>query len=464
MGGLSSRGIGYWHHTVTNSISSSSVSWRALLGVGRFRFLWLGMFVSLFGTGMNHAGVTWYILEQTHSTVAVSLMVVLVTLPGLVVPLIGGVLIDRVDRRYLAITLDVARGVIVLGVAALARTPHFNLATLYAMVLLVGMGFAIYWATSAALVQEIIPREHLVQANAAVLIAVQGGMMSAGAVVGFIYTRAGISGILGIDGLTYLVSALCLWSLRHGYRMPQRIGQEPPIVEAAAPVLGEAVMPPVEEAGTLPPEGVIGRFLAELREGLAYLRAQPRIFAIGLTYACMMAGVISANVIVVALASDILDAGPRGYGYIEAGWATGAVLGGLASSTLVRRFSAATIAILALAMLAFGHALFPFVTVLAAAVVMNAVFGACRALGGIVTQSSIMSAVPQRLMGRTQSAFSTLATLLQVVMSFVLGWLAHAASLKVAFLVLGLVYGASVLAAVQARSLARAEESVQPAS
>ncbi len=449
---------------MANSISTSSLSWRALVGIGRFRYLWLGMFVSLFGTGMNHAGVTWYILEQTHSTVAVSLMVALVTLPGLVVPLIGGVLIDRVDRRYLAITLDVARGFIVLGVAALARTPHFNLATLYAMVLLVGMGFAIYWATSAALVQEIIAREHLVQANAAVLIAVQGGMMSAGAVVGFIYARAGISGILMIDGLTYLLSALCFWSLRHGYRLPQRIGQEPPIVEAAAPVLGQAVMPPVEAAETLGPEGVIGRFLAELREGLAYLRAQPRIFAIGLTYACMMAGVISSNVIVVALASDILHAGPRGYGYIESGWAAGAVLGGLASNSLVRKLSAATIAILALAMLAFGHALFPFVTVLAAAVVMNAVFGACRALGGIVTQSSIMSAVPQRLMGRTQSTFSTIATLLQVVMSFVLGWLAHAASLKVAFLVLGLVYAAAVLAAMQARSLARAEESVQPAS
>lgn len=441
----------------TNSTLASPVGWRAVLGIARFRLFWLAMFVSLFGTGMNHAGVTWYILEQTHSTVAVSLMVVLVTLPGLVVPLIGGVLIDRVDRRYLAITLDVARGLIVLGVAALATTPHFNLAVLYSMVLVVGMSFAIYWATSAALVQEIIPREHLVRANAAVLIAVQGGMMSAGAVVGFIYMRAGISGILAVDGATYLLSALCLWNLRHGYQLPQRLGQEPPIVEAAAPVLGEAVMPPVETPETLRPVGLIRVFLAELREGLAYLRSQPHVFAIGLTYACMMAGVISANVLVVALARDILQSGPRGYGYIEAGWASGAVLGGLASNALVRKFSAASVAILALGTLALGHALFPFVTLLAAAVVMNALFGACRALGGIVTQSSIMSAVPQRLMGRTQSTFSTIATLLQVVMSLVLGWLAYVASLKVAFLVLGLIYGAAVLAAVQARSL-------QPAS
>ena len=78
------------------------------------------MLVSLFGTGMNFAGVTWYVLGATHSTVKVSLIVILVTLPGLVVPPFGGVLIDRVDRRYLGITIDAARAVIVLGTAALA--------------------------------------------------------------------------------------------------------------------------------------------------------------------------------------------------------------------------------------------------------------------------------------------------------------------------------------------------------
>ena len=78
------------------------------------------MLVSLFGTGMNFAGVTWYVLGATHSTVKVSLIVILVTLPGLIVPPFGGVLIDRVDRRYLGIVIDATRAVIVLGTAALA--------------------------------------------------------------------------------------------------------------------------------------------------------------------------------------------------------------------------------------------------------------------------------------------------------------------------------------------------------
>src|ERR1700681_883863 len=98
----------------------SPPSWRALFRVPGFPFFFLAMLVSLFGTGMNFAGVTWYVLGATHSTVKVSWIVILVTLPGLIVPPFGGVLIDRVDRRYLAITVDATRAVLVLGTAALA--------------------------------------------------------------------------------------------------------------------------------------------------------------------------------------------------------------------------------------------------------------------------------------------------------------------------------------------------------
>src|ERR1700720_1380884 len=103
-----------------SSDSQPTLNWKTLFRVPGFPFFFFAMFISLFGTGMNFAGVTWYVLSATHSTVSVSLIVILVTLPGLVVPPFGGVLIDRVDRRYLGVTLDAARAVIVLGTAALA--------------------------------------------------------------------------------------------------------------------------------------------------------------------------------------------------------------------------------------------------------------------------------------------------------------------------------------------------------
>ena len=187
---------------------------------------------------------------------------------------------------------------------------------------------------------------------------------------------------------------------------------------------------------------------ADIVEGLEYLRQQPRVLALGITYACMMAGVISANVLVVALAKNLLSVGARGYGYIEAGWAIGAIVGGLAAGTVARKRPYGVL-ILALATLAVGHTLFPYARILAMAVAMNALFGVCRALGGVLTQSSIMTAVPARLMGRTQSAFSVIATILQVVMSFTLGWFAQNVTLSIAFLMLGAIYGGGVVAALR---------------
>lgn len=408
------------------------------------------MLVSLFGTGMNFAGVTWYVLGVTQSTVKVSLIVILVTLPGLVVPPFGGVLIDRVDRRYLGMALDASRAVIVLATAALAYTKHLTLWELYTMVLLLGVGFAIYWSATNALIQELVPRGRLILANATVLIAVQGGMAAAGALVGFIYDHAGLAGILGIDGTTYLISAICLLMLRHGYYPPTEIQTAgliaaSPTIEAP-PEMSEPNLMAAEHSG-----GFAGLF-AEIGEGLAYLREQPRVMALGFTYACMMAGVISANVLVVALARDLLSVGPTGYGYIEMGWAAGAILGGLATGAVSRRHPYAVL-ILALATLAVGHTLFPFVRYLALAIATNALFGFCRALGGVLTQSSILASVPRRLMGRTQSAFSVIATILQVVMSYLLGAFAEHFTLSIAFLLLGAIYGGGAIAAIRVRSL-----------
>src|SRR2546423_12114172 len=82
------------------------VDWKLVWAQRGFRYFFLAMFVSLFGNGMNFAGVSWYILYATHSTVKVSLHVIVVTLPGLVVPFFVVVLLDGLDRRYLGVLLD----------------------------------------------------------------------------------------------------------------------------------------------------------------------------------------------------------------------------------------------------------------------------------------------------------------------------------------------------------------------
>ncbi|MBI4513146.1 MAG: MFS transporter [Gemmatimonadetes bacterium] len=445
-----------------------AADWTTLFSQRGFRYLFAAIFISLFGSGLNFAGVTWYILERTDSTVAVSLATILTTLPGLVVPPFAGVLIDRVDRRHLGIVLDLARGMIVFGTGALIYFGETGLWVVYAMNFLLGVGFSFYWSTANALVQEVAPPRQLVAGNAAVLVAVQTGMLTAGAVVGFFYERAGIAGILAIDAATYLAATLALFRMRRGHLPPRARPASPalatpatgrvPAPPAAPPALEGP--PPASETGPLlvpvGAPGLVSGFVAELREGFRYLRGEHHVLAMGLVYSSMMAGVISSSVLIVALARDVLGAGPRGYGYMEGAWALGAITGGFATGILTQRAEPRRILLASLATLAAGHVLFPYAPHLAVAVGMNAAFGICRALAGVVTQSSIMSIVPRGLMGRTQAAFSFLSTLLQVMMSFSLGWLAEWVNLPVAFGVLGALYAGAFVAAFRYRPAARA--------
>jgi hypothetical protein len=382
--------------------------------------------------------------------VAVSWQVIVVTLPGLVVPFIGGVLIDRIDRRYLGVLLDLSRGFAVLATAYIAWHGHLQIWHLYVMTLITGTGSAVYWANVNALVQEVVPPSQFTGANAAVLVGVQSGMLIAGTFVGFIYDHVGIAGILFIDGLTYFVSSYCLFLLRRGYVSPRDHKSFPreysESTQGTVQALESGENPEVAEAG------LSLAIYADMKEGLGYLRQQPVVLALGVTHAILMASIVSSNIVVVALANDILHSGARGFGFIEAGWAIGAITGGFITSQLPQRIRL-PLYVAAMAGLALGHMAVPFVAFLFGAAILQGCFGFFRALGGIVAQSALMSIVPRHFMGRTQSAFAIFATILQLAMSFSLGWIAQRFSIATGFFLLATMYTGATLTAMRARRL-----------
>jgi hypothetical protein len=272
----------------------------------------------------------------------------------------------------------------------------------------------------------------------------------AGALVGFIYDSVGIAGILAIDGTTYFVSAFCLYQMRRGYFSPRERQRYPreysEATEATALALESGENPEVAEAG------LSLSVYADLKEGFAYLKQQAQVRALGVTHAAMMAGIVSANVVLVALVNDILHAGAIGLGFLEAGWALGAITGGLLASQLSQSVRM-TMYVAALACLSTGHLVVPFVSFVAGAFLMQALFGFCRAVSGVVAQSSLMVIVPRHFMGRTQSAIAILTTVLQLIMSFSLGWVAQGINIYAGFALLALMYAGAGFFATRARQL-----------
>src|SRR5512143_334041 len=127
---------------------------RAVFRSRPLRLLFAANFVSMIGSGMNSAAVTWYILQQTHSEQILGVLVVAQAIPSLLLMPFSGVIIDREDRRRLVMMLGAARGLLILAVAILALRGSVQVWQLFAMSILVSTGFWMFWPTITALLQE----------------------------------------------------------------------------------------------------------------------------------------------------------------------------------------------------------------------------------------------------------------------------------------------------------------------
>src|ERR1700746_3625191 len=138
---------------------------RSILQKKPLRFVFGANLVSMIGSGMNAAAVAWYILQSTHSEIALGTFAVVQTLPAILLLPFTGVIIDREDRRRLVMMLDAARAVVILTVSVLALVGKVKVWELYAMNTLVAAGFWMFWPTITALIQGLTPGEEFVHAK-----------------------------------------------------------------------------------------------------------------------------------------------------------------------------------------------------------------------------------------------------------------------------------------------------------
>jgi len=137
----------------------------APLRIRDFRFLWIGLVVSLVGDGMFFVAIAWQVYELSDTPTALSVVGIALSTPHVVLLLIGGVVSDRFDRRKVMIAADLVRGIAVgvLGVLALAGT--IQIWHIVALAAFYGAGTAFFGPAFDAIVPDLVPSNLLVQAN-----------------------------------------------------------------------------------------------------------------------------------------------------------------------------------------------------------------------------------------------------------------------------------------------------------
>ena len=396
---------------------------RKILQHRPLRFVFLANMISMFGSGMNSAAVTWYLLQRTHSELSLGLLLVLGTLPAMAALPFSGVMIDREDRRHIVMLLDAARGLVILAVALLAilRPQSVELWHLYAMHVVIAIGFWMFWPSITALIQELTPEAEFVHSNTFLMAGVQGGWLMAGAPVGFIYNHIGLGGVLLIDCATYVASFFCYFAVRSGRQVVARPQVSPE--EAAAKA-----------------EGALAHFAHEMREGVRMIQANRYLKFVGISWALFLGAMLTQQVITAPLSDRILHGGAVGYGWLNAGWGVGAFVSTFYTPWLVRRLHPRPAVALCMAIMGLGMIFAPFTMLIPIAVLLYFAVGSARGAGGVALGSTLMETVPPHIMGRVQNTFYFSGLLLQLAMGVAVGYVAHFLSLTAAFAIVGTVF------------------------
>ena len=392
---------------------------RSILQKKGLRFIFAANVISMIGSGMNSAAVAWYILQATHSEIALGTFAVVQTLPAILLLPFTGVIIDREDRRRLVMVLDAARAVVIAAVAVLAFEGKAKVWELYAMNMLVAAGFWMFWPTITALIQEMTPDDEFIHANTFLLAGVQGGWLIAGALVGFVYNKIGLGGVLLLDVGSYVLSFVCYFAVRKGRHVVPR---------------------PVElHADIVAAEGAVQKFFRELRDGIHFLRGHREIVLLGVSWALFLSAMMTGVVVTPPLSDNVYHKGAVGYGWLNGGWGVGAFLSAFYAPMFIKKLGARRSIAISLGVLACLMTSAPIMPVLALAVVVYALMGSGRGITGVAMNTSMMEQIPQHFMGRVQNTFYFAGTLLQVLQSYLVGAVAER-NLIAGFSVIGFVY------------------------
>jgi MFS family permease len=186
--------------------------------------LWMGQSVSRAGSEVSAFALPTFAVLAAHATpLQLGTLAALQFLPYPVLGLVAGVWLDRVSRRSVMILADVARGVLLASVPAAAMFDRTSLLQLDAVALSCGICTVFFDVGAVSYITEVVPRGELLRANARFEISDSASRIAGGALGGVLVQRFGGAFAIGLDALSYAVSAVSLLWVRTSPRpVPER--------------------------------------------------------------------------------------------------------------------------------------------------------------------------------------------------------------------------------------------------
>ena len=383
-----------------------------------YRLFFAGQLVSQTGSWMQRIALGWYVLDLTHNDAfAVGVMAFAQFLPYTLFGLFAGVITDRLDARRLVLATQVGQTISAAVLTWLALAHVAQPWMLYLIAFVNGTVLVLDVPSRQQLTYRMVGRDTLPNA-----IALNSSLFNASRVFG--PSAAGILlGFAGV-GVCFLVNAISfvavlggLLAMRTRDFFPLQTFERPKILE-----------------GT--------------REGLAYVRRQPRMLTVLALTLVLSTFAFNFNVTLPVLAKVTLHGHGTVYGFLSAIFGAGALIGALVAASRAR--ASARVMIIGALVFTAAETLLAFANDEYAAGLLLFLVGAGFTAWSANSNASMQLAAPDHLRGRIIGLYFYAFNGTGPLGGLLAGWLCAKGGTELAFGVAGIVGIAGALGAAAA--------------
>jgi MFS family permease len=386
-----------------------------------------GEFISGIGDWLYLVAILVVVYAESNSPVLLGIIGAARILPYVLLSVPAGMVADRFDRRMVLLVTDVARGVIMIGLA-LAVSVGSPTWVIIALSILAACFSTFFGPAIGALLPSLVDERDLGTANSAWATLDNVAFIIGPAAAGILLASGGLGVAFLINAASFAVVAVILWFLP----VPKRT--EPKAVAAEA----------------------------EVKAGGGGWRAMLRPLAGPLVLDSATSFVIGGvNVMTVVIAVDVLGAGESGTGFLQAATGVGGVVAGVSGGALLARRLSVPLVIggvvggIGLAWLALSGGL-----VMAMIAIGVAVAGLL--LLEVVNTTMIQRIVPDELRGRAMGVLQTSSAIVYSLGSLLMPILAGLFGVPFVLVAAGVIVVAGVTGALLLLETRPASPAIDP--
>jgi MFS family permease len=179
-----------------------------------FGFFWASLLFSAVGSQISTVAIAWQVYEITDSPFQLGLTGLFRALPVMVLSIPGGILADRMDRRWLLIITQSLAALLALALALLSWFGAVQVWQIYLVTFLAGAVGIFDSPARTALIPALVKPEQLATAYALNITWRQIATLAGPFIGGVVIASVGISLSYFIDALSFLSVIICLAMVR----------------------------------------------------------------------------------------------------------------------------------------------------------------------------------------------------------------------------------------------------------